>query len=211
MKKNDTKIIVIDDEIGIIESISSILGTKYDVVGCTNSAEGLEKIKEGNYDLLILDYFIDDLNGSQVVEKIRKFNDDIYILLLTGYKDSVPALESLENLDIQGYCEKSADFDNIIISIESMVKSIEFSKKNKNSSFSGRLKELRKMHNVSQEDLAKLLGVGRSTIANYESGLSEPTIESVKKIAEYFSVSIDYLFCHSVDYSKSRFLNSKNK
>jgi len=59
-----------------------------------------------------------------VVEEIRKFNKDIYILLLTGYKDAAPPLKAIKSLDIQGYCEKADNFDQLILLIESAVKSI---------------------------------------------------------------------------------------
>ena len=56
-----------------------------------------------------------------------------------------------------------------------------------------KLRELRTQNHISQDRLAKELNVGRTTITNYESGESKPDIEMVKKIANYFNVSIDYL------------------
>lgn len=56
-----------------------------------------------------------------------------------------------------------------------------------------RLKELRNRANLTQNKLAKEIGVSRSTIAMYESGASEPDIEIVTKLSHFFNVSIDYL------------------
>lgn len=64
------------------------------------------------------------LHGDQVVEEIRKFNKELYILLLTGHKDLAPPLETIKRLDIQGYCEKSDKFDQVILLIESGIKSV---------------------------------------------------------------------------------------
>ena len=64
------------------------------------------------------------LHGDQVVEAIRKFNKDLYILLLTGHKDLAPPLETIRRLDIQGYCEKSDKFDQLLLLIESGIKAI---------------------------------------------------------------------------------------
>ena len=63
--------------------------------------------------------------GDQVVEEIRKFNKELYILLLTGHKDLAPPLEIIKKLDIQGYCEKSDKFDQLLLLIESGIKSID--------------------------------------------------------------------------------------
>ncbi|MCX7748909.1 MAG: helix-turn-helix domain-containing protein [Clostridia bacterium] len=206
--KKDIKIFIIDDEISIIESIAYMLSNKYYVTGSTSSLEGIEKIKSEHFDLLVLDYFIDQLNGNDIVEEIRKFNPDIYILLLTGYQESVPALQTLDELDIQSYCEKSADFKSVIVCIESAVKSV-LHKVKSEISFSERLKELRDLYGTSQKELGEYVGVGRTSIANYEAGISEPSIDSLKKIAQYFGVTIDYLLCYSIDKSKSKALNGK--
>ena len=56
--------------------------------------------------------------------QIRKFNKELYILLLTGHKDLAPPLETIRKLDIQGYCEKSDKFDQLLLLIESAMKSI---------------------------------------------------------------------------------------
>lgn len=56
-----------------------------------------------------------------------------------------------------------------------------------------KLKELRKLKSLTQEKLAKDIGVARSTIAMYESGASEPDIEILGKLSNYFNVTIDYL------------------
>lgn len=58
---------------------------------------------------------------------------------------------------------------------------------------SDRLKELRKENNMTQSDLGKILGVGKTTISMYENGNSTPNDEIKLKIAEYFNISLDYL------------------
>ncbi|MDS0525013.1 helix-turn-helix domain-containing protein [Clostridium sp. SHJSY1] len=58
---------------------------------------------------------------------------------------------------------------------------------------SDRLKELRKENNMTQSDLGKILGVGKTTISMYENGNSTPNDEIKLKIVEYFNISLDYL------------------
>ncbi len=119
------KIIVIDDEADIIETLSVILKRNgYKVTGFTNPLDAIEKIKKERFDLLILDYLMQPMHGDKVVERIRQFNKELYILLLTGHKDIAPPLETLRTLEIQGYCEKSDNFDQILLLLESGIKSI---------------------------------------------------------------------------------------
>lgn len=59
--------------------------------------------------------------------------------------------------------------------------------------FADRLKELRHEYNLQQKDVANKLNYGYTAISNYETGKNEPSINDLKKIAELFNVSIDYL------------------
>ncbi|MCX7774430.1 MAG: DUF3369 domain-containing protein, partial [Clostridia bacterium] len=123
--RNNIKVLVVDDEPGIIESLSIILKRSgYDFEGVTNPLEAIDRIKRGHYDLMILDYLMTPIHGDEVVKRIRDFNSDLYILLLTGHKDLAPPLETIKALDIQGYCEKSDRFDQLQLLVESGVKSI---------------------------------------------------------------------------------------
>ena len=123
--KEKYRIIAVDDEEGIIESLSVFLkGTGYEFVGITDPMEAIEVVKKEHFDLMLLDFMMTPLHGDEVVEEIRKFNKELYILLLTGHKDLAPPLETIKRLDIQGYCEKSDKFDQLLLLIESGIKSI---------------------------------------------------------------------------------------
>lgn len=125
-ESNGYKIIVVDDEQGIVDSLSIFLKRSgYDFTGLTNPIEAIERVKQEHFDMMILDFMMDPIHGDEVVEEIRKFNKDLYILLLTGHKDLAPPLETIKRLDIQGYCEKSDKFDQLLLLIESGIKSIE--------------------------------------------------------------------------------------
>lgn len=122
---NGIKVLVVDDEIGIIDSLSIFLKKSgYIFTGVTNPLEAIERIKSEHFDLMILDFIMTPIHGDKVVEEIRNFNKELYILLLTGHKDLAPPLETIKRLDIQGYCEKSDKFDQLLLLIESGVKAI---------------------------------------------------------------------------------------
>ena len=91
------KIIAVDDEIGIIDSLSIFLNKSgYNFVGLTDPIEALERVKTEHFDLMILDFIM----------------------------TPIPPLETIKRLDIQGYCEKSDKFDQLLLLIESGLKSI---------------------------------------------------------------------------------------
>lgn len=59
--------------------------------------------------------------------------------------------------------------------------------------FHEKLQELRKRRGLTQEELAEALYVSRTAISKWESGRGYPSIDSLKEIASYFSVTIDEL------------------
>ncbi|MBQ0064183.1 MAG: helix-turn-helix transcriptional regulator [Firmicutes bacterium] len=65
--------------------------------------------------------------------------------------------------------------------------------------FKDNLISLRKIHNLSQDELAYKIGVSRQTLSKYETGESLPDIEKCKKIADVFGVSVDELISYEKD------------
>lgn len=55
------------------------------------------------------------------------------------------------------------------------------------------LKVLRKNEGLTQKELAQKLNIATNTYGGYELGTSEPTIETLIKLADYYNVSVDYL------------------
>ncbi len=56
-----------------------------------------------------------------------------------------------------------------------------------------RLRELRRERGLKQDELAKEFGIAQQTISNYEKRIREPDITTLKKMADFFDVSLDFL------------------
>ncbi|MGG1480482.1 helix-turn-helix transcriptional regulator [Bacillus smithii] len=59
--------------------------------------------------------------------------------------------------------------------------------------FSKRLKALRLQMSLTQKDMANLLEISRQAYGRYEKGESEPSVEAIIKLSEFFNVTTDYL------------------
>lgn len=73
--------------------------------------------------------------------------------------------------------------------------------------FGERLQELRKDRGMIQKDLAKVLSLSWQTISSYETGQSMPGSDTLKSIARYFDISLNYLFeliDHPASYRRER-------
>lgn len=71
-----------------------------------------------------------------------------------------------------------------------------------NNNFNDVFKMLRKQKNLTQEQIAEALGVSSQAISKWETNTSYPDISLLPIIADYFGVSIDYLFGHDTGKQK---------
>ncbi|MDO5555631.1 MAG: response regulator [Clostridia bacterium] len=126
---SEAKIIVIDDREEVLESIKDALEFEsMKVVTFQNPTEGVEYLKNNTADVLLLDYYMPEMNGGEVITKVRKYNQEIIIILQTGYADKIPPLEMMKQLNIQGYVDKNEGSEKIILAVQSAIKTAQLLK-----------------------------------------------------------------------------------
>jgi len=79
-------ILIVDDELSILKMLSDYLKSKYRIVTAINGQTALKFIKEKKPDLMIVDWMLPDIEGPEIVTRVRNFSDsrDIPILMLTA-------------------------------------------------------------------------------------------------------------------------------
>lgn len=79
------KILVVDDEQDIVKVLSKILELAgYEVISAYNGTEALQHVKENNPDLVLLDYMMPDITGLEVLQQIKAFSEEVYVIMVTG-------------------------------------------------------------------------------------------------------------------------------
>ena len=82
-----TKIIVIDDDTAVTELLSVLLTTHgFDVQATNNSAEGLNMIRDNEFDLVILDLMMPEMDGWAICKEVRAFSQ-VPIIVLSALND----------------------------------------------------------------------------------------------------------------------------
>ncbi|MEW6600843.1 MAG: response regulator, partial [Nitrospirota bacterium] len=95
------KILIVDDEEDMRDSISLILnyklngGMDYDVMTCSNADDAILKIKENNIDVVISDIKMPGTSGLEMLDRIRIFNKQLPVLLMTAYADLEISMRAL--------------------------------------------------------------------------------------------------------------------
>ena len=124
-EKNGIQMFILDDDRNILEALSANFRSKgYEVDTQDNPLEALVQMERKHYDILILDFIMAPICGDEVVARLRKFDQRICVIMLTGHKELAPPLNTVRELEIQGYCEKSSRYDQLELLVESSVKSI---------------------------------------------------------------------------------------
>ena len=79
------KILVVDDEQDIVKVLSKILELAgYEVISAYNGTEAIQHVKENNPDLVLLDYMMPDITGLEVLQQIKAFSEEVYVIMVTG-------------------------------------------------------------------------------------------------------------------------------
>ena len=119
----DAKILVVDDVEEVLNSTKNCLKLQGMQVEClSNPIEALEYLKNNRVDVLLLDFFMPEMNGDEFISELRKFDNETVVILRTGYSDKVPPLEIIDELNIQGYIDKIKGKDELILLTKSAIK-----------------------------------------------------------------------------------------
>jgi two-component system, NtrC family, response regulator AtoC len=110
-------ILVVDDEALIRWSLSERLKAEgYNVLEADTGRSALEKLPEG-VDLVLLDYRLPDTDGVSVLRKIKEFDQDILVILLTAYADVDTAVEAMK-LGAYHFANKPFNLDDVAATVE---------------------------------------------------------------------------------------------
>ncbi|MGE5197523.1 MAG: response regulator [Deltaproteobacteria bacterium] len=116
------QILLVDDEVDFIQTMSTWLVSKgFSVILANNGASALKMIKENVPDLVILDLKMPLMDGVQVLKKIRQSNKNLPVLIMTAHLEHPGALE-VDYHGISGVFYKGDEFTEILPLIESALK-----------------------------------------------------------------------------------------
>ncbi len=116
---NSVKILIIDDEQVMCEGCRLALSEGgYSVVDFRmNGRAGLEAIREGEYELILLDMKLPDLDGMEILRTLRKEKRGVYVIVMTGYSTVKNAVEAMKSGAVD-YIAKPFSDDELVLAVE---------------------------------------------------------------------------------------------
>jgi two-component system response regulator HydG len=192
------KVLVVDDDEGLRRSISATLSTagKYEVFEAADGLEAVTKVRAGQFDLVLLDVDMPNLNGIDALKFIKDHNPAIIVIILTAYSNIEDAVKVVKE-GAYNYVAKPVKAEEILEMLEKALDAHDLIKKVAASSptltveggrkFVGTSREMQKVFNI----INKLSKVTTPVLVRGESGTGK---ELVARAIHYNSARKDEKF-----------------
>ncbi|MCB2155713.1 response regulator [bacterium] len=170
----DRRILVIDDEERLAESLAELLRQEgYQVDCAVGGREGLDRIRKGEYDLIITDLRMPEVDGFTVMDYVGKKSPDSALIVITGHASTESAIEAIHQR-VADYITKPFELDFLIASIEKVFAQIE----------TERLREdmMRMITHDIKVPLSSIIGYARFLVDRKTGKVSENVPEYSEKI-----------------------------
>ena len=116
-------VLVVDDQEEILIASKYLLEREgHHILIALSGREGLALFRSHTVQLVIVDYLMPQMNGEQFIQEIRRLDEDVQILLQTGYSGEHPPRDMLRALAIQGYHDKSEGPDRLLLWVDVALK-----------------------------------------------------------------------------------------
>ena len=115
------KILIVDDEPTIRETLSLVLREEnFQCELAENGAEGLNRVKEKNFDLIITDLKMPEMGGLELMERAMTISPKTSVIIITAYASLESAIQALQ-FGAYDYIIKPLDFDDVILRINRLM------------------------------------------------------------------------------------------
>lgn len=112
-----TRVLLVDDEEEFVQALSERLKIRdYDVTISLTGEDAIEKIKNYNFDVVILDVLMPRMDGIEALKKIKRTKPLIEVIMLTGHATVETAIEGMK-LGASDYLMKPCETEDLVLKI----------------------------------------------------------------------------------------------
>jgi len=119
------RILIVDDDPDLLFLVAhgvKNLGPDYKVNTASNSMAALEQVQQHNIDLLVTDYMMPDLDGLELIKKVRQISPDTQVVLMTARHDTGQMRDNIEDLQLAGFVGKPFTMPGLLKVIQRVIK-----------------------------------------------------------------------------------------
>lgn len=191
------RVLVVDDDREICEFMETFLEKDGIEVKTLSQPEMVpDEVKVGGYHLVVLDLMMPEMDGVQVLKRIRKVDSDVAVVIFTGYPTLDSAVQSMK-LDAVDYLKKPFDpdeFREVVARVMRKKGLLRSPEENLHRVIGETVRSLRKESSLTLKQMARRTGLSVSLLSQIERAESSASISSLYKIAVALDVRIQDLF-----------------
>jgi DNA-binding NtrC family response regulator len=126
------KLLIVDDEPDMLKLLSMIIREKtpYEVTTTNNPLEALDFVKKGGFDMVIADLKMPGLDGIELLDAVKRVDQDIPVIIITAYGTVESAAETIEKGGFD-FITKPFRKEQILMTIDKALKWLKLQKENK--------------------------------------------------------------------------------
>ena len=92
------RVLVVDDEENILDLLSEVLGEEgYHVDGAANGFDALQKVKNNNFDVMLVDLRLPKMDGIELLRMVKEIKPQLSVIMMTGDANLQSAIRSIRN------------------------------------------------------------------------------------------------------------------
>jgi DNA-binding NtrC family response regulator len=193
----ELSILVVDDDPDVCEYLQDFLTAEgYAVTVLGDSTQALERLREDEFHVVILDLMMPKLSGLDLLQQIRAVDDDIGVIILTGHPSLESATSSIEH-EVAAYIKKPFSNQEFRAAIDRIAKKkgLVLRREDELHATIGRqIRELRKTRGLTLKQLARRTKLSVSLLSQIERAESSASVSSLYKVATALDVRLTDLF-----------------
>ncbi len=190
-------VIVVDDDKDVCHYLTDFLSNDgYRVTTVSDPTLAVDTLRAGSYHICILDLMIPKLSGIDLLGMIRKVDDDIAVIILTGYPSLETATASIE-YEVSAYIKKPFALEEFRGVIERIAKKKGLVLRREDELHMGigrNIREMRKARQLTLKQMSRRTKLSVSLLSQIERAESSASVSSLFKIATALDVRITELF-----------------
>jgi DNA-binding NtrC family response regulator len=191
------RVLVVDDDKAICEYMETFLSKDgFDVKTLNDPSHAPDEVKNGGYHLVVLDLMMPKMDGLAVLERIRKVDNDVAVVIFTGYPSLDTAVQSMK-MDAVDYLKKPFNPEEFRVVVDRVMRKkglLRSPEENLHRVIGETIRNLRKDRNLTLKQMARRTGLSVSLLSQIERAESSASISSLYKIAVALDARIRDLF-----------------
>jgi DNA-binding NtrC family response regulator len=190
-------ILVVDDDQDVCEYLQDFLVSEgFSVTVINDPTATLNVLKTAEFHVVVLDLMMPKLNGIDLLHQIRQADDDVAVIILTGYPSLETATSSIEH-DVSAYIKKPFSINEFREAINRIAKKkgLILRREDELHATIGRsIRELRKARSLTLKQMSRRTNLSVSLLSQIERAESSASVSSLFKVATALDVRITELF-----------------